>query len=182
MTSRTATIGPRATMRPAQNPVSDPPSIADRPMRHDPSVASTTTDLATIIGGVGAAFVIAEAARGLLRRTVARRRLRYRALRRLGTGAQLDFFASILGEPPTIRRRRDISMTNYSQEPPSVETVEFTECFFVETDHVVQALADAEGTVLAFSVSAMSRRFRPTFHAPRTWPARRRVVLRLRHR
>lgn len=156
--------------------------VADRPVRHDQSVVASTTDLATVIGGVGAALVIAGAARELLRRTVARRRLRYRALRRLGTGAQLDFFTSTLGEPPTIKRRREISMKNYSDEPPSVEDVEFTECFFVESDHVVQALVDAEGTVLAFSVSATSRRFRPTLHAPRTWPIRRRLFLRLRHR
>jgi hypothetical protein len=39
----------------------------------------------------------------------------------------------------------------------------YIECFFIDRDYFVQALCNEDETVLAFSVTTRSRRFRPTF-------------------
>jgi hypothetical protein len=50
---------------------------------------------------------------GIYRRTVGRRRERYERLGRLGTGGQLSFFTSVLGEPPAIRRTVEGQVTEF---------------------------------------------------------------------
>jgi hypothetical protein len=63
-------------------------------------------DVLTFVPIVAALLVFAATLRGWYRRTIGRRRDRYRRLARLGTNAQLSFFTSVLGEPPAIRRTR----------------------------------------------------------------------------
>lgn len=149
-------------------------------------------EIASIIGAVAALLAISAAVRGYYRRTLGRRRERYRRLARLGTGAQLSFFESVLREPPAMRwtitsEARDVV---YADDPrfdpaladfdnPVQEVVEersYIECFFVDRDYYVQTISDADETVLSFSVTTRSKRFRPTFEMPygMTWRARRR--------
>lgn len=66
--------------------------------------ATVAGDGSAILGAVVAAIALSAAARDIYLRTLGRRRDRYRRLRRLGTEAQLEFFAAVLGEPPAIRR------------------------------------------------------------------------------
>lgn len=54
----------------------------------------------SILGGGAALFAMWEAIRRRYRTTIGRRSGNYRRLARLGTGAQLSFFESVLGEPP----------------------------------------------------------------------------------
>ena len=67
-------------------------------------MATIVGDGSAIIGAVVAAIALSAAIRDIYLRTLGRRRDRYRRLRRLGTEAQLDFFAAVLWEPPEIRR------------------------------------------------------------------------------
>lgn len=151
-----------------------------------------TGDIASIIGAVAAVLAISAAARGYYRRTLGRRRDRYRRLARLGTGAQLSFFESVLGEPAAMKRTitHDTKGLVYADDPrfdpaladadESVHEVmeerSFMECFFIDRDYYVQTISDADETVLSFSVTTRHKRFRPTFEMPygMTWRARRR--------
>lgn len=53
----------------------------------------------SVLGGGAALFAIWEEIRRRYRATIGRRAENYRQLARLGTGAQLSFFTSVLGEP-----------------------------------------------------------------------------------
>lgn len=68
--------------------------------RHDNVAASRWS----LLGGLAAVFVIGRVGRELYVRTIGRRRDRRARLARLGTGAHLSFFVSVLGEPPAMRR------------------------------------------------------------------------------
>ena len=149
-------------------------------------------DIASIIGAVAALLVIWAAVRSYHGRTLGRRRDRYRRLARLGTGAQLSFFESVLGEPPAMRHTitHDAKELVYADDPrfdpaladpddPVHEVVEqrsYTQCFFIDRDYYVQTISDYDETVLSFAVTTRSKRFRPTFEMPygMTWRRRRR--------
>jgi hypothetical protein len=124
------------------------------------SLAAITATGSAILGGVVAAIALSAAARDIYLRTLGRRRDRYRRLRRLGTEAQPDFFAAVLGEPPAVRRT--ITKTDfleylgsgdpgYDPDSPEVQTREvsrdLTECFFIDRDYYVQTISDADETV-----------------------------------
>jgi hypothetical protein len=136
----------------------------------------------SIVGALAALYVLFGAARNRYRQTIGRRTDRYSRLARLGTGAQLSFFASVLGEPPAMQRT--VVKTDYvefvqSGDPDfdphadAGETQErfverpFTESTFIDRDYYVQAITDDDETVLAFSVTTRSERFRPVFQVLR---------------
>jgi hypothetical protein len=153
------------------------------------------TFVATLLGGIAALMVVGASARTLYRRTLGRRHDRYERLARLGTGAHLSFFVSVLGEPPAIRHTItknsvrivgpgepgfDPTVPVDSPDNPTQEVWEpegFTECFFVDRDYYVQTISDDDETVLAFSVTIRRERFRPTLWIPR----KRTAVERFRH-
>lgn len=137
------------------------------------SLAAIAATGSAILGGVVAAIALSAAARDIYLRTLGRRRDRYRRLCRLGTEAQLDFFAAVLGEPPAIRRT--VTKTDFLEylgsgdpgnDPDSsgAQTREvsrdLTECFFIDRDYYVQTISDADETVLAYSVTSRARRDR----------------------
>jgi hypothetical protein len=115
------------------------------------------------------------------RRTLGRRGDRYERLSRLGTNANLTFFTSVLGDPPAIRRT--VTSTVHVLVEGSDDFVErekdFEECIYIDRDFYVQALADSDETVVAFSVTTRSKRFHPKLRSPgytvleRGWLARR---------
>src|SRR3954470_14455451 len=102
-----------------------------------PSTSVTVPDFATVVAGVAAALGLVESVRRVTARTIGRRIDLARRFRRLGTGAQIQFFESVLGEPPAIRRRfeRDLpdwtAVEDWDREPPRV-TRSFVECFFID--------------------------------------------------
>jgi hypothetical protein len=128
----------------------------------------TVFEVGQVAGGLLALYGLGQLVRAWWVRSLGRRRARYRALRRLGSGAQLDFFISVLREPPTIRHAVELEVTRYGPDSSeSHEPLPFVESFFVQPDHVVQTLSDSEDTVVVFTVTATARSFRPTFYAPR---------------
>lgn len=122
----------------------------------------------SIIGALAALYALLGAVRNHLRETIGRRADRYARLARLGTGAQLSFFASVLGEPPAMQRtivKADYVELVHSSDPDfdphadARETQErfversFIESTFIDRDYYVQAISDDDETVLAFSVT-----------------------------
>ena len=152
------------------------------------------TLVASLLGAATALVALLTAIRARYRQTLGRRRDRYERLARLGTGAQLSFFVAVLGEPPAIKR----SITKNSVELITVDDPRYaprrgdreldpqetwvprtlTECFFIDRDYYVQTISDDDETVLAFSVTVRSRRFRPTLLIPKPlgWSDRFRIL------
>lgn len=147
----------------------------------DPGISAL--DFVPLLGAVAALLAITGAGRDIYRRTLARRRDRYARLARLGAGAQLSFFEAVLGEPPAIRRTLTKDDTielayagdaGYQSELDEFDekvheirvSRSYTECFFIDRDYYVQTISDGDETVLGFSVTSRSRRFRPTFEFP----------------
>lgn len=65
-------------------------------------------------------------------------------------------------DPEFDARLADLGTQSYE----TYETRSFTECVFIDRDYYVQTITDADDTVLAFSVTTRSRRFRPTYKLP----------------
>jgi hypothetical protein len=130
------------------------------------SDALTLVNVAGIVGGIAAFVGLWRYVAGVFRRTVGRRRDAYRRLARLGTGAQLAFFTSVLGEPPAIRQ----TITREEDVPQEFGSgkvdVRYVESFYVDRDYFVQTITNEDQTVEAFSVTSRSRRFRPTMWLP----------------
>jgi hypothetical protein len=134
---------------------------------------------AALLGGFAGLLAIGGASRGWWRRTLGRRADRYARLARLGTGAHLSFFVAVLGEPPAMRSstiKDDYIEWVSSEDPdfdPSVENQtrlaarRFEVSTFIDRDYYVQAISDDDETVLAFSVTTRSRRFRPVYQVHR---------------
>lgn len=152
--------------------------------------ADALGDTGAFVAALGALLVVATAARNWWRRTVGRRADRRARLARLGTGARLGFFESVLGEPPAMRQtvvKTDAVEWIGSDDPeydPSGDvkwrqvTMIFEVSTFVDRDYFVQTVTDTDETVLAFSVTTRSPRFKPTYQIP-TSPS---LVQRLRWR
>ena len=147
-------------------------------------------DGAAYLGGAAALIVVGASVRNGYKRTFGRRRERYGRLARLGTGAHLSFFVSVLGEPPAIRhtiQKEDseayITSDDARIDPRAasphvvLETRSYTESIFVDRDYYVQAISDQDDTVLAFSLTTRTRRFRPAYTLPSrpSWRDRRRL-------
>jgi hypothetical protein len=94
----------------------------------------SAADWATIVAGIVAALGFADYLRSVWRPTAGRRRDVARRFKRLGNGAQVQFFESVLGEPPAMRRRFEIdqedwgAVTDDESEPTPVSR-EYLECF-----------------------------------------------------
>lgn len=121
-------------------------------------------DVATIVGGVVAAAVILGTLWTLGGRWFGRRRDHYRRLRRLGVNAQLDFFTSVLGQPPAIRRSVTATVRVLASDGDDLVDEErtFQECIYVDPTYFVDALIDSDESVMAFAVTTRSKRFHPT--------------------
>ena len=128
------------------------------------SVLDFVAGVATIVGGVVAAAVIVGALLGLGRRWLGNRWDHYRRLRRLGVNAQLDFFSSVLGQPPAIRRSLTATVDALAPDGDNLVARDetFQECIYVHPYYFVDALIDDEQTVVAFAVTTRTKRFRPT--------------------
>jgi hypothetical protein len=123
------------------------------------------------VGETLAALVAAGAVLGfawtVYRRTLGRRRDRCGRLARLGTNAQVSFFASVLGEPPAMCRTVESAITRYDDAGDHyLEPRAWTECVWIDRDYYVHALADEDETIHAYSVTTRSKRFRPTHRQP----------------
>jgi hypothetical protein len=137
---------------------------------------------ATLVAGLWALLAITQILASVYRRTVGRRRDRRARLARLGTGAQLSFFEAVLGEPPAMRRsfqqpdeaivtqddpRFDPRLVQPGESWHAVpETRSLIESIFIDRDYYVQTISDLDQTVLAFSVTSRSSRFRPRYDLP----------------
>jgi hypothetical protein len=124
----------------------------------------------TIVAGVAAGLGLVAGAYRLGRRTVGRKWDHYRRLRRLGPEVQLSFFTSILDAQPAVRRKIKGKVTDYEEDGDDFRQVErprdYWECIWIDPDWYVQAVANDEETVLAFSVTTRSSKFNPRFHSP----------------
>lgn len=128
----------------------------------------------SLVGATAAALALAGATRSLYLRTIGRRRDRYARLTRLGVGAQLLFFSSVLGEPAAMRYRLQkddyrialrLGDPGFDPERAQWKPVprDFIISVFIDRDYYVQAVCDCDETVLAYSVTSRSPRFRPRF-------------------
>lgn len=145
----------------------------------------TAVDIATIVVAVIAVSGLVVPAQILFRRTVGRKWDLYTRLRRLGVGAQLNFFVSVIGEPPALRQTITMDMPDWSASPldgddPPMILTSFLRSTFVDPLFYLVTISDTDETVVGFSLTTRRRRFAPTFYVPRSPIARRRVVARLR--
>lgn len=163
---------------------------------HFLAVVSGTTDsgspvllVTALIGALSASLFIFGALRVLLLRTIGRRRDRYGRISRLGTGAQLPFFTSVLGEPPAVQHSvvKDDYMVLLDRDDPEwdpeshqlkAQSREFVVSVFIDRDYYVQTISDDDQTVLAYSVTTRSRRFRPSLRPVPAYGRRERLRLR----
>ncbi len=149
-------------------------------------------EIALLLGALVALRTLATALSERWKRTLGRRGDVYRRLARLGVGAQLSFFAAVIGEPPAIKRavmgttydlvspdraeaekqrpgrrrwwRRAHEEEEEREEATIIEQPKtFTESIFVDRYFFLQTISDESGTVEAFSVTTRHRRFNPTF-------------------
>jgi hypothetical protein len=162
----------------------------------DSSDTASVVLVATLLGGATALLALGAWIRRLYRRTLGRRRDHYERLSRLGTGVQLAFFESVLGQPPAIRHTvvnenyvdleigDDEAVSDPETAPEVREIVSpraFVECFFIDRTYYVQTFSDGDGTVIAYSVTTRQKRFRPIFEGPQgfgvldRWRIRQRI-------
>lgn len=127
--------------------------------------------ISALVGAISASILVLGALRVLLLKTVWRRWSAYGRLSRLGTGAQLPFFTSVLGEPPAVQRTVFQTETvgaagNDPRDPGRADprSQSFIVSVFIDRDYYVQTISDDDQTVLAYSVTTRSRRFRPSLH------------------
>jgi hypothetical protein len=130
------------------------------------------------LGVAGPLIAVVLWLRRLLRRTVGRRRDHYARLERLGTNAQLAYFTSALGEPPAFRRtvvskvhvlseEVKFAASEEAREPEVIEKEKtFQECIYLDRDYFVQTVVDEDESVVAYSVTTRSRRFKPKLRSP----------------
>src|SRR5271167_1388469 len=140
-------------------------------MLGDISLTEALTLFGSVAGGVLAALALAAGAWSLFRRTIGRPRDLERRLRQLGTGAQLDFFEGIIGNPPAMRRTFHVDRRNFRVEsekgsPQPLVRHRYRECFFVDPLCFVQTVSDDDGAVVAFSITTRSMSFHPTLSFP----------------
>jgi hypothetical protein len=124
-----------------------------------------------VAAGVVAGLAIVGSGRRLYSGTVGRRSELTRRLRRLGTGAQLEFFESVLQERCAMRRHFERDRPDYRVEVEEgasrpVVTHRYLECCFVDPLYFVQTVSDDEGAVVAFSITTRRKSFHPTLSFP----------------
>ena len=122
-------------------------------------------------GQIAAALVAAGAIAAFVwsvyRRTLGRRRDRYSRLARLGANAQISFFSSALGDPPAIRQTNESTVSAYDKKGKrSRKPKIWIECIWIDRDFYVQAFADEDESIHAYSVTTRSKHFNPRFRPP----------------
>lgn len=140
-------------------------------MLGDVSLAEALALFGSVAGGVLAALALAAGAWSLFRRTIGRPRDLEGRLRQLGTGAQLDFFEGIIGNPPAMRSTFHVDRRNFRAEsekgsPQPLVQYRYRECFFVDRLCFVQTVSDDDGAVVAFSITTRRKSFHPTLSFP----------------
>ncbi len=126
----------------------------------------------TIVGSVSAALGLVAGARAVFLRTIGRRRDLTQRLLRLGTGAQLSFFESVLGEAPAIRRSFELQRPDWRAPPRtdgspcSLVTRRYSESIFVNSLCYVQTISDQDDTVVGYAITTRSSSFHPTLWFP----------------
>jgi hypothetical protein len=141
-------------------------------MASDLSLAEVITLFGSVTAGVVAALALAGSGRSLYRRTVGKRRDLTRRLTRLGTGAQLEFFESVLGEPPAKRRRFEVDHFDMATRLRRRVRRPYLECLYINPLFYLQTLSDRDEAVVGFSITTRSRWFHPKLSFPRR-PSRR---------
>lgn len=94
----------------------------------------------------------------------------------MGVGAQAAFIASIMGHPPAIVRKVERFAAEPERQIVFGEIQECRELIFLDHDYWLQIVADESSSVVAYSVSARTKRFRPVFSMPSgasVWAVRR---------
>jgi hypothetical protein len=159
-------------------------------------LVSTAGDIASVIAAVLAALALTGGVRAVWRRTLGRRLDEERRVGRLGVGARLSFYESVLGEPSMKVERVDLHwdddvIDDPTPKPRPAARRLFDKAFrpqhnayleaieepvplptldlhtWVLPDCFVQAYVDIETQAVAgFSVTQRSRRFHPTFQFP----------------
>lgn len=142
-------------------------------------IALALGQVPTLLAGLAGLLAVGGAARAWWRRTLGRRADRYARLARLGTGAHLSFFTAVLGEPPAMRTSviKDDYIEWVSSEDLEFDLLvdnqtrlverRFEVSTFIDRDYYVQTITDDDETVLAFSVTTRSPRFRPVYQIHR---------------
>lgn len=143
---------------------------------HTPTVLIITS----VLGSIAGVWLLGATVQSWWRRTFGRRRDRYARLARLGAGAHLTFFVAVLGEPPAMQSsfvKEDyvewLASTDPDYDPhdESPQTRQVPKRFgvstFIDRDYYVQTITDDDETVLAFSVTTRSRRFKPLYSYPK---------------
>jgi hypothetical protein len=108
---------------------------------------------------IAAAIVTVTSAAGLvgtgIAKTIGRKWGAYRRLRRLAAHIHVDRFTSVLGSPMSSKPWKN-----------NGEPTDWSERIWVDRRYYVQALSDSGGTVMAFSVTSRSTKFRPKVPFP----------------
>ena len=120
-----------------------------------------------ILTALLATIALAGIVWGVYRKTLGRRRDRYGRLGRLGTNAQISFFASVLGDPSAMRRKQNATITRFDEDGHAHQVAKtWIECVWIDRDFYVHAVADQDETIHAYSVTTRSKRFHPSFRQP----------------
>lgn len=137
------------------------------------------TTVETVLGLAGGLIAMGSVVWGAIkaaRGRIGRRQRRYAAIKRLSAGILLSGFRNALGMEPALANDRRAEVQAYDDQgrPYPVEKT-FRQHFFVAPEFYVQAVCDETETVLAYSVTTRSKRFRPTFEFPPkpSWRGRR---------
>ena len=143
---------------------------------HTPTILIITS----VLGSIAGVWLLGATVQSWWRRTFGRRRDRYARLARLGAGAHLTFFVAVLGEPPAMQSSivkedyaewLDSTDPDYDPHDESPQTRQVPKRFvvstFIDRDYYVQTITDDDETVLAFSVTTRSRRFKPLYSYPK---------------
>jgi len=173
-----------------------------RATAEEQDLLGAAADVASIAAAIIAAVAVLGSVVGVWRRTLGRRRAMASRVKRLGIGAQLSYFVSVLGEPPAIRQPMDLDDHPWvtAQEPEEFSLAEETaprvglaerlrrtlrpsedideaavdriklpqleQVIWSLPDCWVQAFVDDSESIVGFSVTQRSRRFKPTFSFP----------------
>jgi hypothetical protein len=141
----------------------------------------SATDFATIVAALVGVIAVLGPVQAFVRRTLGRRWDVYGRLYRLGAGAQLSFFVSVIGEPPALRDTIEIEMPDWAlvsddQADPPTQMRSFVRSTFVDPLFYLVTISDDDEAVLGFSITTRRRRFAPMFYAPRAPDWRDRVL------
>lgn len=135
--------------------------------------------------------VLVPAAWLAARKTILRRHLLARRLRRLAADVQVDYFETILDARPALVQPMHYRDLVYKEQLglPADPDEPLTEVkhggrivYFVFSDCYVQAIISTFDSVLAYSVTSRRRRFRPTLYIAGRNTVRDRITMLIRYR